>query len=76
MTQLYPKLSYQQRGPLRRKGGMHMKKEQLLAALEKAGEGANLSVEFWDEFVTISALVHDATDEQVAQAWSSVHHDD
>jgi len=52
-----------------------MKKDQLLAALQKAGEGANLSVEFWDEFVTISALVHDATDEQVARAWDSVHLD-
>ena len=51
-----------------------MTKEQLLAALEEAGEGANLA-EFWDEFVTISALVHDATDEQIAQAWDSVHLD-
>ena len=50
-----------------------MKKEQLLAALEKASEGANLATDFWDEFVTISALVQDATDEQVAQAWSTVH---
>ena len=53
-----------------------MKKEQLLAALANAGDGANLATDFWDEFVTIGALVHDATDEQVAQAWSSVHLDD
>ena len=52
-----------------------MTKEQLLAALEKAGDGANLAADFWDEFVTISALIHDATGEQVAQAWDSVHLD-
>ena len=55
---------------------MHMKKEQLLAALQKADDGANLATDFWDEYVTISALVHAATDEQVAQAWSTVHLDD
>ena len=52
-----------------------MTKEQLLAALKKASDGANLAADFWDEFVTIHALVHNATDEQVAQAWDTVHCD-
>jgi hypothetical protein len=51
-----------------------MTKEQMLAALNEAGDGANLA-EFWDEFVTILALVQNATDEQIAQAWDVVHLD-
>ena len=43
----------------RRKGGIRMTKEELLAALQKAGDGANLATDFWD----------------VAQAWDSVHID-
>jgi len=53
-----------------------MAKDKLLAALRKADDGVNLVTEFWDEYVTISALVHAATDEQVAQAWNTVHLDD
>ena len=70
------RLSYQQRG--RRpagKEGMHMTKEQLLAALDKAGDGANLAADYWDAFVTIQALVLAATDAQVAQAWDTVQCD-
>ena len=52
-----------------------MTKDQLLAALNKAGDGANLAADFWDEFVTIQALVLGASDEQVAQAWDTVHGD-
>ncbi|MCL2532332.1 MAG: hypothetical protein FWE40_09330 [Oscillospiraceae bacterium] len=49
-------------------------KEKLLAALRKTEDGAHLAQDFWDEFVTITALVHDATDTQLAQAWEAVHY--
>jgi len=52
-----------------------MTREELLAALNAVQEGANLASYFWDEFVTIYALVQEATDEQLAQAWDTVHGD-
>jgi hypothetical protein len=49
-----------------------MTKEQLLNALRFTDEEQKPLTECWDEFVTIFALISNATEEQLKQAWAEV----
>jgi hypothetical protein len=50
-----------------------MTKEQLLNALRLSEEKELPLIDFWDEFVTIFAIIDNATEEQINQAWSEVN---